>query len=414
VNEREAVLDAIRKLQHQHYAMEFFGARTDPPIETCLDEVRRSDVLVVIVGHRYGNLVPEMGISFSEAEYREGYRLGKPCLVYLRDENVPILPKFVERDPEKIALLDKFRNVLQTRHTIATFKDFHDLSVSVAADLSRTAQALEKDAARMEREPISRSAVLSEINEITDSALGKGLPESIVVSTFRHAIASLLKEQGKRNPLVFCSYSHSNKEIVKAIASGLRDAGIDVWIDEKDVTMGIGKADTISKGLDIADFLLFFISRHSTTSEWAIKELDIVISRRLSKPRNALILPVLLEDVEVPALLRDVKYLDLRDGNVSRTISDLVKIINRYSEARSEKIAKRFIGYAEKRDEIIFNLEQRIGESLHLADQIRSSEFAETIRKWIEDDYARINDITEMTKTLEKTFEEIISLNSRF
>jgi hypothetical protein len=355
-----------------------------------------------------------MGISFSEAEYREGYRLGKPCLVYLRDENVPILPKFVERDPEKIALLDKFRNVLQTRHTIATFKDFHDLSVSVAADLSRTAQALEKDAARMEREPISRSAVLSEINEITDSALGKGLPESIVVSTFRHAIASLLKEQGKRNPLVFCSYSHSNKEIVKAIASGLRDAGIDVWIDEKDVTMGIGKADTISKGLDIADFLLFFISRHSTTSEWAIKELDIVISRRLSKPRNALILPVLLEDVEVPALLRDVKYLDLRDGNVSRTISDLVKIINRYSEARSEKIAKRFIGYAEKRDEIIFNLEQRIGESLHLADQIRSSEFAETIRKWIEDDYARINDITEMTKTLEKTFEEIISLNSRF
>ena len=96
IEEREAVLQVIRKLQHQHDSMEFFGARTDLPIETCLEEVRRSDVLVVIVGHRYGSLVPEMGISFSEAEYREGHSLGKPCLVYLRDENVPILPTYLE------------------------------------------------------------------------------------------------------------------------------------------------------------------------------------------------------------------------------------------------------------------------------------------------------------------------------
>ena len=68
--EREAVLDAIRRLQLQHDSMEFFGARADQPIETCLAEVRRSNILVVIVGHRYGTLVPELGISFSEAEYK--------------------------------------------------------------------------------------------------------------------------------------------------------------------------------------------------------------------------------------------------------------------------------------------------------------------------------------------------------
>src|SRR5215213_1159029 len=83
--EREAVLDAIRRLQLQHDSMEFFGARAEQPIETCLEEVRRSDVIVVIVGHRYGSIAPDLGISYSEAEYSEGYRLGKPCLIYIRD-----------------------------------------------------------------------------------------------------------------------------------------------------------------------------------------------------------------------------------------------------------------------------------------------------------------------------------------
>ena len=59
--ERKAVLDAIRRLQLQHDSMEFFGARSDQPIEACLEQVRCSNVLVVIVGHRYGTLVPELG-----------------------------------------------------------------------------------------------------------------------------------------------------------------------------------------------------------------------------------------------------------------------------------------------------------------------------------------------------------------
>jgi hypothetical protein len=80
--EREAVLDAIRRLKLQHDSMEFLGARAEQPIEICLEEVRASDVLVVIVSHRYGSIVPELGISYSEAEYSEGFRLRKPCLVY--------------------------------------------------------------------------------------------------------------------------------------------------------------------------------------------------------------------------------------------------------------------------------------------------------------------------------------------
>ena len=56
--EREGVLDAIRRVQQRHNAMEFFGAREEQPTEACLPEPRKSDLLVVIVAHKYGNVVP--------------------------------------------------------------------------------------------------------------------------------------------------------------------------------------------------------------------------------------------------------------------------------------------------------------------------------------------------------------------
>jgi hypothetical protein len=37
-----------------------------------MEEVRRSDIIVVIVGHRYRSLVPKRNIFFSLAECREG------------------------------------------------------------------------------------------------------------------------------------------------------------------------------------------------------------------------------------------------------------------------------------------------------------------------------------------------------
>jgi tetratricopeptide (TPR) repeat protein len=133
--EREAVLDAIRRVQSRHNAMEFFGARPGRPIDVCLDEVRKSDLLVVIVGLKYGSLPPDIGISYSQAEYEESVRHGKPCLVYLRDEDIPILPKFVEQDPDKLWLLKTWKGALNANHTVAKFESWPNLAVQVAGDI---------------------------------------------------------------------------------------------------------------------------------------------------------------------------------------------------------------------------------------------------------------------------------------
>lgn len=331
-SEREAVLDAIRRLQLQHDSMEFFGARAEQPIEACLEEVRRSDVLVVIVGHRYGSLVPNLGISYSEAEYSEGHRLGKPCLVYIRDENIPVLPRHMERDPEKLVLLEKWKSILQQRHTVATFQDGQKLAVQVAADLSRTIQDLEETAkARAEARSQSTGDLLGEVERIVLEALNNGAEEESLLSAIRSAISSFLTATARREPTVFLSYSRDDREVVRRVADGLMQSGVRVWLDEASLKPGTNWMQEIERELALADVVVFFISPSSVRSGWAMQELQVALHRQVSGEGGAVILPVLLETADVPPLLRQFQWLDMRSGDLSEGVSKLFKAIQHWS-----------------------------------------------------------------------------------
>jgi len=137
IDEREAVLRVIQRLQLLHVSMEFFGARPETPLETVLEEVRASDIVVVIIGHRYGTLVPNKRVSYTEIEYKEAWKNNKPCLVYVRSDDVPILPSYIEKDPFRIKALEKFKKLLQSRHLMASYMQAQDLAVHVAVDIER-------------------------------------------------------------------------------------------------------------------------------------------------------------------------------------------------------------------------------------------------------------------------------------
>lgn len=266
--EREGVLDAIRRLKLQHDSMEFFGARATQPIETCLQEVRASDMLVVIVGHRYGSIVPDLGISYSEAEYTEGFRLNKPCLVYMRDDNVPILPKHMERDPEKLNLLEKWKETIQSRHTVATFQDGGRLAVQVAADLARTIQELEEVAkARATTRAEGGTALLTEVTNVVTDALDQGVPEASLLSAIRSSVSSLLVTIQKREPTVFLSYAQTDSDVVRRFADGLAATGFRVLGDhQQSLKVGMNWMQEFERELSAADFFAFFISPNSVES----------------------------------------------------------------------------------------------------------------------------------------------------
>jgi hypothetical protein len=140
--ERGAVLDAILHMQQACSSMELFGARPECPLETCLAEVRRSDIIVVVVGNRYGTLIPGRELSFSEAEYDEAYRLNKPCLIYIRD-STRTLNDLSEEDQKLARLLENWKARLWERHTPSVFKETNRLAVRVVADLGREIYKLE-------------------------------------------------------------------------------------------------------------------------------------------------------------------------------------------------------------------------------------------------------------------------------
>jgi hypothetical protein len=333
--EREAVHTAVRRLQLQHDGMEFFGAREGRPLETCLEEVRESDILVVVIGHRYGTFVPGQQISYTEAEYQEGRGLGKPCLVYIRGDDVPVLPRHVERDPDGIRALERLKATLRERHTCAPFVAPDDLAVGVAADLARTVQDLQ-DAARLQAERHTPQArpVLDHLNGIVSSALEQGVGDAALLAAIRRSVDQLARSEGRRRPLVFFSHTHSDEGRVRPFADAIRSHGLDVWMYEERIRPGDSLLETISRGLRSAECLAFFMSRASVESRWMRQELSIVMAERLSSHgKGPIVIPILLDDVDLPPVLRDVKYIDLRSGDLSQAATEVSHAVARHLEA---------------------------------------------------------------------------------
>jgi hypothetical protein len=311
--------------------MEFFGARADEPIETCLAEVRKSDILVVIVGHQYGSLVPKKSISYSEAEYCEGFRLGKTCLVYMRGDNVPIPPMYMECDPDKLRLLKKWKATLQDRHTVVFFEN--DLAVKVTEDISRVIKDLEEGARTAQAEtPIH---LHEEVKTLVVNAINKGVGEELLLSSIRQAVSTVVSEMEHVKATVFLSYATSDRHVVCAVANRLQATGIRVWFDETSLNLGDNWVREIGRGLDTADFIVFFISPNSVSSSWALKEIQFAMYRKVSGSRGARILPILLEHAEVPPLLRDIQWLDMTDGDIEKAVKQLVKTIHHFQGVKN-------------------------------------------------------------------------------
>jgi hypothetical protein len=67
---RDAAAQAVRALGHEVRRSEDFGASTASPQRVCLDGVRWGEVVIVLLGARYGD-VQASGLSATHEEYRE-------------------------------------------------------------------------------------------------------------------------------------------------------------------------------------------------------------------------------------------------------------------------------------------------------------------------------------------------------
>lgn len=80
--ERAAAKRAIETLRHEAVMAEDFGARASTPEVACLTGLRQSDLVVLVLGPRYG-AKQASGLSATHEEYREA-RGRKPILIFVQ------------------------------------------------------------------------------------------------------------------------------------------------------------------------------------------------------------------------------------------------------------------------------------------------------------------------------------------
>jgi hypothetical protein len=77
VSERNAVLDGLEGLADQFASLSFFCHRSIQPLDAAKEEIRHSDVLILILGHLHGVIAPGEDIAHAEAEYNKAWPSGK-------------------------------------------------------------------------------------------------------------------------------------------------------------------------------------------------------------------------------------------------------------------------------------------------------------------------------------------------
>src|SRR6266404_5693420 len=132
-------------------------------------------------------------------------------------------------------------------------------------------------------------------------------------------------------PNVFLSHSSIDKELARRIAVDLSMSGIGVWFDEWQIKVGQSITQSIEKGLDDADFVVVLLTNHSVNSGWVQKEWRSKIGDEATS-HGIYILPILAEKCEIPRLLKDKRYADVR-VNYNQGLRDLISAIREHAAA---------------------------------------------------------------------------------
>jgi hypothetical protein len=108
---------------------------------------------------------------------------------------------------------------------------------------------------------------------------------------------------------IFISYSHQDSEFAALLAAQLVKHKAKVWIDPRELHEGDSLIERIQDAIQGASALLVVLSKFSIESEWCKKELSSGLLRELEEKR-VIVLPVLIEDCEIPLFLRGKLYAD--------------------------------------------------------------------------------------------------------
>lgn len=131
----------------------------------------------------------------------------------------------------------------------------------------------------------------------------------------------------------FISYSRVNKEFAVKLAQGLRSDGYPVWFDQFDIPTGSRWDDEVEKALRECSVFMIILTPASIASENVKDEIGYAIDH------GKRILPVLLEDCDVPLRLRRFQWVDFTKKSFEEGFESAKDLLGNLIEEKSTPIA---------------------------------------------------------------------------
>jgi len=120
---------------------------------------------------------------------------------------------------------------------------------------------------------------------------------------------------------VFISYSHENNDFVQKLATNLV---------RHNTNVGDSIVSRVQDAIKSSSALLVVLSKASVASEWCKRELSAGLVRELEE-KQVIVLPLLLEDCDIPIFLRDKLYADFRsdfDSGLTAVLNAIARVTN--------------------------------------------------------------------------------------
>lgn len=149
-------------------------------------------------------------------------------------------------------------------------------------------------------------------SDASDATQANAKRDTSVESEQSHLDVDTSLAMSRQQPLCFLSHSSKDKDTVRQVATTLHTFGIDTWFDEWEIALGDSIPGKIQEGLARSSHVAIFLSKASIQSSWVTEELTAAIYRAVSA-QTVKVIPVLLEECDVPALLASKARLSERD-----------------------------------------------------------------------------------------------------
>ena len=202
------------------------------------------------------------------------------------------------------------------------FKGQHLVAaLGVAMDGSKTVLGL--------RQGASENTTVA--GELLEDLAGRGVdfsaPMLYVLDDAKALTKAVRKHAGKTAPIdVAVSFAGTERELAESLAVRVRDAGYEVFYDRffpeqlwgKDLAVFFD--DAFRKK---SRFCVIFVSKQYVERDWTNHERRSAVSRLIESKGQEYILPIKVEDVELPGIQATIGYLSLKDYDIE-TIANLL------------------------------------------------------------------------------------------